>query len=191
MYMRKNIGGKHLLVTVIFLLLITGLKYALAHPHILTSNLALRSINSSTQGVFSQIAATKNTGCLAVNSLPDLACTPGVVMPTATKDQICVPGYSGTVRNVTIQEKDAAYAEYGITNHSAREYEVDHLISLELGGSNDIANLWPEAANPVPGFHQKDEFENKLHSEVCSGTISLAEAQKEISTNWLQYYAAQ
>jgi hypothetical protein len=25
-------------------------------------------------------------------------------------------------------------------------YEVDHLIPLELGGDNVIANLWPEAA---------------------------------------------
>ena len=68
------------------------------------------------------------------------------------------------------------------------KYEVDHLISLELGGSNEIANLWPEAASPTPGFHQKDQVENYLHDQVCSGAISLREAQNEIATNWLAVY---
>jgi hypothetical protein len=62
------------------------------------------------------------------------------------------------------------------------------LISLELGGSNDIANLWPEAASPTPGFHQKDQVENYLHDQVCAGKISLSEAQEEIATNWLTVY---
>ncbi len=65
---------------------------------------------------------------------------------------------------------------------------MDHLVSLELGGSNDIANLWPEAANPTPGFHQKDQVENYLHDQVCSGAISLSEAQVEIATDWLSVY---
>jgi hypothetical protein len=80
------------------------------------------------------------------------------------------------------------YDEYGITHHSPGEYEVDHLISLELGGSNDISNLWPEAASPTPGFHQKDQVENYLHDQVCNSQISLAQAQHEIATNWLQVY---
>ena len=68
------------------------------------------------------------------------------------------------------------YAEYGISSHTTGEYEVDHLISLELGGSNDISNLWPEAANPKPGFHKKDSVDNYLHDQVCSGAISLQDA---------------
>lgn len=40
------------------------------------------------------------------------------------------------------------------------------------GGSNNIANLWPEAASPKPGFHEKDQVENYLHDQVCSGAIS-------------------
>ena len=55
-------------------------------------------------------------------------------------------------------------------------------------GSNDIANLWPEAASPTPGFHQKDQVENYLHDQVCSGAISLKDAQTEIATNWLTVY---
>jgi len=125
---------------------------------------------------------------MAHGGLPDSACTPGAIFPNATQQAICKPGYSRSVRNVPSSEKDQVYAEYNITHHSTGQYEVDHLVSLELGGSNDIANLWPEAASPKPGFHEKDKVENYLHDQVCSGAISLPEAQKEIATNWLAVY---
>jgi hypothetical protein len=131
---------------------------------------------------------TKTSGCAAHNGLPDSACTPGAIFPDATKDKICVSGYASSVRNVTTSEKDQVYAEYGIASHYAGQYEVDHLVSLELGGSNDIANLWPELASPTPGFHQKDTLENYLHDQVCSGAMSLADAQQQIATNWLAAY---
>lgn len=131
---------------------------------------------------------TKTSGCVSVNALPDPACTPGAIFPDATKDQICQPGYSKNVRDVSTREKDQVYAEYGINQHSPGEYEVDHLISLELGGSNDIANLWPEPADPRPGFHEKDKVENYMHDQMCSGAISLQQAQAEIASNWLSIY---
>lgn len=131
---------------------------------------------------------TKTSGCVPQSSLPDPACTPGAILTSATRDKICVPGYSGETRNVTTAEKDAVYAEYGIKSHTAGEYEVDHLISLELGGSNDIANLWPQPAEPRPGFHEKDKVENYLHEQVCAGTLSLSDAQYKISHDWLSVY---
>jgi hypothetical protein len=84
--------------------------------------------------------------------------------------------------------KRAAYRAYGINSHQPGRYEVDHLISLELGGSNALANLWPEAALPKPGFHEKDRVENHLHARVCSGALTLAQAQRRIATNWLAVY---
>lgn len=131
---------------------------------------------------------TKTSGCQASGGLQDSACTPGALMPNVTVSQICTPGYSSSVRNVTTSTKNAVYAEYGITSHYAGQYEVDHLVSLELGGSNDISNLWPEAAQPTPGFHQKDQVENYLHSQVCAGKVPLQTAQIEIATNWLNVY---
>jgi len=133
---------------------------------------------------------TKTSGCVSSNALPDSACTPGAVFPDVTVDQICTPGYSSSVRNVPLGEKDKVYAEYGIASHEPGQYEVDHLISLELGGSNGIANLWPEPADPQPGFHEKDTVENYLHDEVCSGRMSLQQAQYQIATNWLAVYQA-
>ena len=95
----------------------------------------------------------------------------GAIFADATVEQICTPGYSASVRNVPISEKDQVYANYNIISHFSGQYEIDHLISLQLGGSNDIANLWPEIADPRPGFHEKDTVENYLHSQVCDGNI--------------------
>jgi hypothetical protein len=131
---------------------------------------------------------TKTSDCQIYGPFPDPDCTPGAVFPDATKEQICQPGYSSSVRNVTVATKNQVYAEYGIYTHATGEYEVDHFISLELGGSNDISNLFPEAASPKPGFHEKDLVENYLHNLVCSGKISLQQAQTAISTNWLSVY---
>lgn len=131
---------------------------------------------------------TKTSGCVVRGPLQDAECTPGDILPDVNKDQICQSGYASSVRNVTSSTKNKVYAEYGITHHFAGEYEVDHLVSLELGGSNDISNLWPEAASPKPGFHEKDKVENYLHDQVCSGAISLQQAQIEIATNWLNVY---
>ncbi len=133
-------------------------------------------------------ARTKLANCVAQNGLPDPECTPGAVIPTATKDQICVSGYSNSVRNVPTSIKNEVFREYNIATHQPGEYEVDHLISLELGGSNDISNLFPEAAEPRPGYHEKDKVENYLHKQVCDGVIYLQEAQQKISKNWLEVY---
>ena len=66
-----------------------------------------------------------------------------------------------------------------------RTLEIDHIVSLELGGSNDISNLFPERA---PGYHVKDKLENKLHALVCSGAMTLHAAQVGIAANWQALY---
>ncbi len=131
---------------------------------------------------------TKTSGCQVQGALPDKSCTPGSVLNVST-GQVCQVGYASSVRDVPQVEKDQVYAEYGFTSHTTGQYEVDHLVPLELGGSNDIANLWPEAAVPTPGFHEKDQVENYLHDQVCSGKMTLAEAQREIANNWLAVYS--
>lgn len=126
-----------------------------------------------------------------VRLYPNPALTPGGVFPAVTAHDVCTSGYAKSVRNVTTSEKRQVYEEYGIAYpEPPGSYEVDHFISLELGGSNDIKNLWPEPAEPRPGFHEKDEVENYLHEEVCSGKITLGEAQTEIKTDWYNVYLA-
>ncbi len=132
---------------------------------------------------------TKIMNCIIGNGLPDPQCTPGAVFPNVTKDQICVQGYTKTARAVPVSLKKKVYREYGISYPQPfGSYEADHFIPLTLGGSNDIANLWPEAARPAPGFPEKDLVENYLHEQVCSGNMSLSYAQRQISANWLEVY---
>jgi hypothetical protein len=119
--------------------------------------------------------------------LPNLALTPGDVLPVAVGD-ICVVGYSSKVRAVTEAVKNQVYLEYGIPSHKPYEYEVDHLISLELGGSNAVKNLWPEPYAGDWNAHVKDKIENKLHALVCDGQLDLQTAQQEITTDWIAAY---
>lgn len=129
---------------------------------------------------------SKSSGCLIQGSLPDPACTPGSVLSRNT-DQVCTPGYAASVRDVSQSLKDEVYASYGIIPGSG-DYQIDHLIPLSLGGSNDISNLWPSPAAPVPGYNEKDRVESYLHEQVCSGKQPLQQAQERIATNWVGVY---
>jgi hypothetical protein len=85
---------------------------------------------------------------------------------------------------VSGSEKNAVFAAYGIRSHVPYSYEIDHLISLELGGSNSIRNLWPEPYAGPGGARTKDAIENRLHAQVCAHSISLRAAQVEILRWW-------
>lgn len=120
--------------------------------------------------------------------VPDPKKTPGATLPVTVQD-ICVPGYTKKVRNVPSSVKKQVYAAYGIASRRPGQYEVDHLISLELGGSNSVKNLWPESYVTQPwNAHVKDQLENELHDEICSGKIPLQQAQQEIATDWIGAY---
>lgn len=75
---------------------------------------------------------------------------------------------------------------YGLPENSSRT-ELDHLISLELGGApDDPRNLFPEPYAGKLGAGAKDALENRLHTEVCAGAIKLRAAQVEI-VHWMRY----
>ena len=119
--------------------------------------------------------------------LPDSRLTPGATLPV-TVAQIAQHGYSRHVRDVSEATKLSVYAEYHITPAKG-QYEVDHLISLELGGSNSVSNLWPEAYHTRPwNARVKDKLENRLHELVCSGRLNLSTAQHAEATNWIAAY---
>jgi hypothetical protein len=117
--------------------------------------------------------------------LADPVRTPGVLNPDVTQatigTTICVQGWTRTVRpptdytNALKLRQMRAYGETG----SPSGYQEDHLISLELGGHpTDPGNLWPE---PYPRAAQVDVIENELNSLVCSGSLTLAQAQNKES----------
>ena len=106
--------------------------------------------------------------------VPNLALTPGVAYRVGV-GRICVPGYASSVRDVSDSTKARVYARYHLM-WVPYQHEVDHLISLELGGSNAIRNLWPEPYAGRWGARTKDVLENRLHDLVCAQRLSLPAA---------------
>jgi hypothetical protein len=135
---------------------------------------------------------TKTSGC-KLGALSDRRCSPGAYSSKLTKAVICSPSFrTGPIRNVPDSEKHQVEVEYGLEPKPyGSGLEIDHIVSLELGGSNDPANLYPEEASfadNAPGYHVKDVLENAAHKAVCAGTISLRTAQREIARNWELLY---
>jgi hypothetical protein len=127
--------------------------------------------------------------------LPRHEMTPGAIDPRVTqrniRNTICRRGYTASVRpplEYTNTMKHRLMRVYGVTG-SIHDYELDHLIPLELGGCPDCqANLWPQPRNVFPGASEKDEVEDYLHHQVCSGVLPLAEARREIASDWYAVY---
>ncbi len=107
--------------------------------------------------------------------------TPGVVNPAVTQatiaSTICRRGWTRTIRppvSYTNELKRTGLQQYRLRGPPS-QYQEDHLISLELGGHpTDPRNLWPE---PYPRAATVDQTENELNAEVCSGKLSLVDAQ--------------
>lgn len=131
----------------------------------------------------------------AGGALQDPGCTPGAIDPRVTQSSldrtICVSGYTTEVRppySYTAPIEAELIDSYGL-GVSSSATELDHVISLELGGAPaDPRNLFPEAYAGRRGATDKDALENRLHAEVCAGSISLAKAQHEI-LDWIRYQA--
>ncbi|PPK46065.1 hypothetical protein B0G57_10389 [Trinickia symbiotica] len=131
-------------------------------------------------------------------AVPKPRLTPGVLNPDVTQatihSTICVKGYTRTIRpeeGYTRRLKREQIAAYGYTDRRLRDYEEDHLVSLELGGSpTDPRNLWPQPHHVVGGWgsYAKDRLENKLKSLVCKGRLPLADAQSAIASDWIGAY---
>ena len=122
--------------------------------------------------------------------LPNPKITPGATRSVSVRE-LCTTSTS-LVRNVPESLKNDVYHNYGLNNNDrskcAEGYEVDHLISLELGGSNDGNNLWPQSYCGTNNAHDKDKLENELHRRVCKGQMKLEDAQSCIKTDWVMCY---
>jgi hypothetical protein len=133
--------------------------------------------------------------------LPDATCTPGSTDPEVTQadlsSTICVPKQEKDGKTEYVlsaawnnARPPAAQTDQARDNVIEPAYsqapgtagEVDHLVAREIGGSNDITNLWLEAGK-IP--NSKDSTESLLHSAVCSGKVTLVAAQEAMAANWM------
>src|SRR5438132_497556 len=146
----------------------------------------MRSLDAGMLVAAAALLAYALVGC-SRRALPSLRAsptlTPGVLNPAVTQatigSTICTHGWTATIRpptSYTSALKLRQLGDYGETGPPAG-YQEDHLISLELGGDpTDPRNLWPE---PYPRAAAVDRLENELNAQVCSGALSLADAQRK------------
>lgn len=130
--------------------------------------------------------------------VPDHTLTPGVARTDLTLKQVCATKWGKDERAVTAAMKLQVFQAYGLSGNKdkacipdahGRRCEIDHLISRELGGADDVKNLWPQSYGSKPwNAVLKDKVENRLHVEVCAGHITLSAAQATIRDDWRVAY---
>lgn len=155
---------------------------------------------------FAAVAASHEPGSCHVQhagngmQLPDPACTPGAVNPTVTAGVLQNPAFrTGAVRDqlTSAAQKQIVYVWYGLlkpkNNVGPNQIcDIDHLVSLGLGGSDALENLWPQCGpGNVPvgrrEFKIKDaHVELGLMKRVKAGA-DLADIQQRIAADWTQF----
>jgi hypothetical protein len=101
------------------------------------------------------------------------------------QETICIPGWTKTVRppvSYTNRIKKERMTEMGLPYELMGDFQLDHKLSLSLGGApSDPRNLVMQDESEA---HLKDEVERCLPRAVCSGAVSLDQAQKAMWTDW-------
>ena len=122
--------------------------------------------------------------------LPNSKITPGYMRDVSVRE-LCTTSTS-LVRNVPDSLKKKVFANYGMSGNDrstcSEGYEIDHLVSLELGGANDEKNLWPQSYCGENNAHKKDKLENELHRQICLGKMNIIDAQMCIKSDWVMCY---
>lgn len=160
-------------------------------PHALADRYSGRGGIAEAEGRYSVVFALDQ-------ALPNRRLTPGALNPAVTQDNIretiCKRGYAKSIRppeDYTERLKHRGVHQYRYSDFRLRDYEEDHLVSLELGGSpTSPRNLWPEPHHVIGGWGSftKDRLEDKLHTLVCRGRVPLVQAQHDIASNWIAAY---
>ena len=131
-------------------------------------------------------------------ALPDRTLTPGAIDPAVTQNNIqstvCVRGYTDKVRphkKYTNRLKHEQIEQYRLADRNVRNYELDHLIPLNIGGNpSDPKNLWPQSRQGEWSAEQKNDLEFVVYKMVCQGEITLLEAQQRMAKDWIEAYQA-
>ena len=123
------------------------------------------------------------------NTLADFSVTPGAVR-TVDKTEVCFHS-TREWRHWSRARDDRILMEYGLPAGPHPDFEIDHLIPLELGGADEDSNLWPQrrrSIEPHWNAERKDRLERELANLVCGGEMALTEAQELIRKDWVKAY---
>ena len=119
--------------------------------------------------------------------LPIVSLTPGATWDV-TVEELCA-AKAREQRPVSDAVRASVLHDYGMDRVPPAEYELDYLVTPDLGGAPDAKNLWPQRYGSTTWNPQvKDQLEHRLSHMVCAGTVALVTAQRDLATNWISAY---
>jgi len=90
---------------------------------------------------------------------------------------------------VTEEMERHLFDRYHIPWRRRSEFKVDHLIPVELGGADVMDNLWPQSLYARPySVERKELLTRHLLARIAAGKMTLAQAQKEVSEDWISCF---
>ncbi|MGO4211648.1 anti-sigma factor [Terriglobus sp. 2YAB30_2] len=120
--------------------------------------------------------------------VPNPQLTPGAVRIMAL-GEVCGERDDDLDPAVPAATQQAVFAEYHVPQQQrSKEFQVDYLISPQLGGTAEIRNLWPQPYSTMWNAQAKDMLERRLHGMVCNGTMTLEQAQHDLAGDWIESY---
>lgn len=148
----------------------------------------LLALGLGTYGIYQRVSSIQR-GPTEILASPDHSLTPGDAKPVSYSD-ICPAKDGDKDPPVPASIAQSVFKEYGLSSRAhQKNFQVDYLISPQLGGTSHIRNLWPEPyETTIWNARVKDALEDRLHLMVCNGEIELSEAQHAIATDWIGAY---
>lgn len=157
--------------------------------------------NAGARGLMGRLTAAAACLCVVAGALlvfelavnaegprPNARVTPGETRPITLAEVCSNPEAEVVVRHISAETKQQVLNNYGIKPGRRGDFEVDFLITPDLGGAETTRNLWPQPYSARWNAGVKDKLEQRLHDLVCSGRIDLPTAQREIASDWIGAY---
>lgn len=119
---------------------------------------------------------------------PDAQLTPGETRPISLAEVCSSAQAEVVVRHISLETQQKVLTAYGLKGIKSGEFEVDYLITPDLGGAETVRNLWPQPYSARWNAKVKDELEQRLHDLVCAGKLDLQTAQRDIARDWIVAY---
>jgi hypothetical protein len=123
---------------------------------------------------------------VAAAQLPNNNYTPGKTERVDVK-QLCAANVDASAKPVSDWQKNTTLERYGVRPENFNG-ELEHLVPVSLGGTNDPDNLYPFHAQGEYTLEAKQRLATKLHDLVCDGKISLKQAQDVFKKDWTRGY---
>jgi hypothetical protein len=171
---------------------VCGIIVANYHPHTLTalaSTLGTKLVSRAHgHSAVQRVSTLPDPRLLPIQVLPDPVVTPGEAKNISLTEVKKLASATARVPNIPTDVKRAVYGAYGLSVDE-KNYTLDHLIPLSLGGSNSAKNLWPHSRKgSFWTIEKKLTLEKRVYRLVCAGRLPLVAARQEVASNWAKAY---